>query len=600
MNSYKVFFTTIKSQNIKKIIPSQIMFDSHLLATIIGNVKTESMDSKNQKFFLSICSEFDIPHINSIAIKYRVVNANSSNYTPYSNHCTSFSNIVGCILFISNNYNPKKLNQEDWGNCFQNNNDLFDFILKTIVLLIVRLDNSPIQYTRGKKNSIVIDLYRDYINESIKLDIYMMRLCSMNTLIDFSDRLQISSQMYIKDVKIERNSFDNNYTVFINHCSLHISIKYDVFYSSYIIRYYDIDEKLINNWEIDDNYRDGVIYNNEDWSGGSVFLHCTSQTTLISYFLTTSFVFLFDEKLKFIRIFEMGSTKSLPNIFFDDMRFIISEIVAFSNHIVILWTKWSEDFYSKIGVFSLDFEHICNIFEPKNVTSIKHTNLYDNLLLLFVDRKYTCEYEDDIYIYDIMTHSLVGRCKRNFSKFNNKNKFILNNSFPFSNILPSEYICKLNKFNFHLKYKPFKLPCGNSACWNCICDHINLITGTIKCNFIGSCLENHILTKNLEIDNETTSKMKNDCEKISKFYLNEGQRVVDNIVSIEVIENTFRFIEEEMDCRLESLKISVDDSREKFLKIFNSKIRKYTRKFHSNIINKPRLEDFGILKHPIF
>jgi NADH:ubiquinone oxidoreductase subunit D len=108
------------------------------------------------------------------------------------------------------------------------------------------------------------------------------------------------------------------------------------------------------------------------------------------------------------------------------------------------------------------------------------------------------------------------------------------------------------------------------------------------------------LTKNLEIDKETTLKMKNDCEKISKFYLTEGQRVVDNIVSIEVIENTFRFIEEEMDCRLESLKISVDDSREKFLKIFNSKIRKYTRKFHSNIINKPRLEDFGILKHPIF
>jgi hypothetical protein len=85
------------------------MSDSHLLATIIGNVKTESIDSKNQKFFFSICSEFDIPHINSIGIKYRVVNANSSNYTPYSNHCTGFSNIVGCILFISNNYNPKKL-----------------------------------------------------------------------------------------------------------------------------------------------------------------------------------------------------------------------------------------------------------------------------------------------------------------------------------------------------------------------------------------------------------------------------------------------------------------------------------------------------------
>ncbi len=234
--------------------------------------------------------------------------------------------------------------------------------------------------------------------------------------------------------------------------------------------------------------------------------------------------------------------------FFGDMRFIISEIVAFSYHIVILWTRWSEDFYSKIGVLSLNFEYICNICEPENITSIKHTNLCDNLLILFVDRTYTCEDEDDIYINDIMTHSLVGRCKRNFSKFNIKNKFILGNSFSLSNILPSEYICKLNKFIFHLKYKPFKLPCGNSACWNCICDHINLITGTIKCNFSGSCLENHTLTKNLEIHNETTLKMKNDCEKISKFYLTEGHRVVDNIVSIEVIENIFQFIEYEMDC----------------------------------------------------
>jgi hypothetical protein len=170
----------------------------------------------------------------------------------------------------------------------------------------------------------------------------------------------------------------------------------------------------------------------------------------------------------------------------------------------------------------------------------------------------------------------------------------LSNSFSFSNILPSEYICKLNKFNFHLKYKPFKLPCGNSACWNCICEHINLITGTIKCNFRGSCLENHTLTKNLEPDNETTSKIKNDCEKISKFYLTESHRIV--IFSIDVGENMFRFIEEEMDCRLESLKISVDDSREKFLKIFNSKIRKYKRNLHSNIINKPRIDDFWNFK----
>jgi hypothetical protein len=56
-----------------------------LLATIIGNVKTESIDSKNQKLFFSICSEFDIPHINSIAIKYRVVHAHASNlYTLYT------------------------------------------------------------------------------------------------------------------------------------------------------------------------------------------------------------------------------------------------------------------------------------------------------------------------------------------------------------------------------------------------------------------------------------------------------------------------------------------------------------------------------------
>ncbi len=73
-------------------------------------------------------------------------------------------------------------------------------------------------------------------------------------------------------------------------------------------------------------------------------------------------------------------------------------------------------FIVKLGLFSLDFEHICNICEPENINSIKHIKLYDNLLLLFVDRQYTCEDEDDVYVFDIMTHSWVGRCKRKFFK----------------------------------------------------------------------------------------------------------------------------------------------------------------------------------------
>ena len=61
----------------------------------------------------------------------------------------------------------------------------------------------------------------------------------------------------------------------------------------------------------------------------------------------------------------------------------------------------------------------------------------------------------------------------------------------------SRFICKLNQLDHHLYENPYFLPCGNSACLECIYDNFNIFRNTIKCNF-QNCKEEHKLSNLLE------------------------------------------------------------------------------------------------------
>ena len=75
--------------------------------------------------------------------------------------------------------------------------------------------------------------------------------------------------------------------------------------------------------------------------------------------------------------------------------------------------------------------------------------------------------------------------------------------FKKSKISNSKYLCKLNPIKTHLYLNAYLLPCGNSACLNCIYKNYNIYEGWFQCNF-DSCKKIHKLTnkltKNSQID----------------------------------------------------------------------------------------------------
>jgi hypothetical protein len=66
-----------------------------------------------------------------------------------------------------------------------------------------------------------------------------------------------------------------------------------------------------------------------------------------------------------------------------------------------------------------------------------------------------------------------------------------------NNLNDSKYICKINPLKPHLYQDPYLLPCGNSACLDCIDKHFNIYLNELVCNF-ESCQKSHRLTQELK------------------------------------------------------------------------------------------------------
>jgi hypothetical protein len=89
-------------------------------------------------------------------------------------------------------------------------------------------------------------------------------------------------------------------------------------------------------------------------------------------------------------------------------------------------------------------------------------------------------------------------------------------------IIDSKYICQINPLKPHLfKQDIYILPCGQSACLDCIFDNYNLLLRKFTCNS-ESCKENHALSdkslkKNLELSNLVEQNIPNFISSIINF-----------------------------------------------------------------------------------
>lgn len=89
-----------------------------------------------------------------------------------------------------------------------------------------------------------------------------------------------------------------------------------------------------------------------------------------------------------------------------------------------------------------------------------------------------------------------------------------------------EYLCKLNSLDFHLYTNAYLLPCGNSACLDCIYKKFNFYEGYVQCNF-DSCKERHQLTNKFKKNSRLDELIKTSLPDILTTLIDNGNRYSD-------------------------------------------------------------------------
>ena len=162
----------------------------------------------------------------------------------------------------------------------------------------------------------------------------------------------------------------------------------------------------------------------------------------------------------------------------------------------------------KIQIYDLDFNNLSTITIPDNPINYLVEGSND---IVFIQTY-------KILFFDMNTFSIIGYIKDPaiMLSFNNENiafsngdtrktekelwfnfKIKMRNSLTESNF--EKFCCKMNPFKIHLYSNPYFLPCGNSACLECIYKCFNLYRRSIKCKFL-TCKEEHYLSHRFEDD----------------------------------------------------------------------------------------------------
>ena len=179
-------------------------------------------------------------------------------------------------------------------------------------------------------------------------------------------------------------------------------------------------------------------------------------------------------------------------------------------------------FLHKIASVKLPGYHIIEIFEDPKQENLAFFSSYGN-------------FENKILIFDLKKFSFIGFLKHPFDLlmvyddkmvFKNKNgnmSFIYKLHFEETKkftLVNSEYLCKIDAL--HLYKNPFVLPCGNSACRECIYKKFNSYRKSFKCNF-ESCNEEHKVSHRFfEPDFKKVEMILSNFCEIFKCILNEG------------------------------------------------------------------------------
>ena len=210
---------------------------------------------------------------------------------------------------------------------------------------------------------------------------------------------------------------------------------------------------------------------------------------------------------------------------------------------------------------------------------------------IYLFNKKTCSVVDVIQtnlrlVLVMKNKLLLTICKDSCKYFSTNNYYICKffmKQIPTTHVIDSGFICKLNPYKPHLINDPCILPCGNSACFKCICSNYNLYTRNIACNF-ESCQLEHKLNQKLEKNVLLINNIRENSAEIGKVLFkllekgleNSGKYIFycresitrKNLFSdqrFEELNNKFEYLDHLMNMRVESIGAKFDQLEDRMI-----------------------------------
>ena len=198
------------------------------------------------------------------------------------------------------------------------------------------------------------------------------------------------------------------------------------------------------------------------------------------------------------------------------------EIKIFSKFIF----TWSDTEY--LSIYDLNFRFLISVHTGIITALFTCTTLSDYIFI---------ETSNSIKLFNMINFNIENV----FVKFQLKLKMIVNENFLFCDqnfnsiyfvqkliFLKKRssphliYNCDFSLFNSHVYSNPYLLPCGKSACLNCIYRNLNFSTGLIKCTNASCNIQEHRLSDICKRDMKMEQILKENCQKILHEMIRDG------------------------------------------------------------------------------
>ena len=281
---------------------------------------------------------------------------------------------------------------------------------------------------------------------------------------------------------------------------------------------------------------------------------------------------------KFYLFYNNFETSKHTLLIFNSEFHLISEIeididgnrMSVSNDYIFI-TEYNS---TKIIIYDLDGHYLTSFQVSAVIHSIYISLKYSNYVFIATNHDIRIFDSDSFSIVDIIEKPLeliaIYESKMIFVDSNDNLLFYEIEFFRNHTNVDSKYLCKLNPLKSHLFQNPCILPCGNSACMDCISNNYNLHKSSFKCNF-ASCQKEHQLTQQLEFDTNTNELMKGECDNILKVMIDESKEfIINNLGNIlEEFDKRFSYYEEKIEIRIQSMYDELDELEDVALKSIN-------------------------------